>query len=193
MDVGVCGCGPKHLASGQVVTETPQPCPMVQENIFYFTILWCYRILCYVGYTWLNFIYTEGQQLSYIYIYLKQPLTFAAIIQHSNSDIQSRLQYLIFVLLNQDGRYGNVYCTLSLASPAISLLCLLSWHAGLINIGLISCTACWPLIIPVSLLALHCGNSVQLINNNAKGRKQIEKRQWRSVEKSNCSNTIKPH
>lgn len=60
----------------------------------------------------------------------------------SNRIIQFCLQYLIGVLPNQDGRHGNVYCTLSLASHAISLLCLLAWHAGLINIGLISRTAC---------------------------------------------------
>lgn len=39
-----------------------------------------------------------------------------------NDIIQFCPQYLIVVLPNQDGRYGNVYCTVSLASPAISLL-----------------------------------------------------------------------
>lgn len=87
---------------------------------------------------------------------------------------QMYLQYLIDVLPNGDWRYGNVYCTLSLASPAISPLCLLSWHAGLINIGLISCTACWPLIIPMILLAPHCGNPVQLINNSGKRKQHSE-------------------
>lgn len=75
-------------------------------------------------------------------IYFKDYTVEKQLLIQSNSFIQFCLQYLIDGLLTQDGRYGNVYCSLSLASPVISLLCLLSWHADLINIGLISSTGC---------------------------------------------------
>lgn len=50
-----------------------------------------------------------------------------------------------------------------------SLLC----HMVLIKTSPIFCSACWPLIIPVILLALHCGNSLQLLQPGARVRDHI--------------------
>lgn len=190
----VCGCGldcflKASSASGQVVTESPQLCVRwCRKALYYYLFYWWY--LWYYGF-WkgLCLFYGEpavillARETTSTYsvfcpVFKQTPSNFLTKSTGKYSSIiWSCLQYLISVLPNQDGRYGNVYCALSLASPAISLLCLFSWHASLIIIGLISRTACWPLIIPVILLALHCGNPVQMINNTAKGRKQRQNRQ----------------
>lgn len=194
MDVGVCGCG-LGVSFESLFSIWPGShwvtSALCYGAVKYLLLLSLLLLHCGETATLLSTLTNTVYLVDFPV--LKQPLMiFQPHPSKSNTVIQVCCQYLIGLLLNQDGRYGNVYCTLSLASPAISLLCLLAWHAGLINIGLISRTARWPLIIPVILLALHCGNPVELINNSAKGRLQIETRQ-QSGEKSNCSHIINPH